>query len=45
MLENALRAGIVDELVAADQTLLHREPTPGAKAIWEIGWEWSRIRF
>ena len=45
VLENALRAGIVDELVAADQTLLHRESTPGAEAIWEVGWEWSRIRF
>ncbi len=37
VLEDALRAGVVDELVAADETLLHREPTPGAEAIWKVG--------
>jgi hypothetical protein len=45
VLEDTLRAGIVDELVAANQTLFHREPTPGAEAIWEVGWEWNLIRF
>ncbi|MEO7862614.1 MAG: hypothetical protein ABIU05_19705 [Nitrospirales bacterium] len=37
MLEDALRAGVVDELLAADETLLHRQPAPGAEAIWEVG--------
>ena len=45
MLEDALRAGIVDELLAADETLLHRQPTPGAEPIGEIGGGWSRVRF
>jgi len=45
VLEDALRAGVVDELVAADKTLLHREPAPGAEAIWEVCWGWSRVRF
>ena len=45
MLEDALRAGIVDELLAADETLLHRQPTPGAEAIGEVGGGWSRVRF
>lgn len=38
VLENALRAGIVNELLAPDETLLHRKPAPGAEAIREIGW-------
>ena len=37
VLEDAFRAGVVDELVAADEALLHREPTPGAEAIWKVG--------
>jgi hypothetical protein len=36
VLENALRTGVVDELLAADETLLHRHPAPGAKSIREI---------
>jgi len=45
VLEDALRAGVVDELVAADKTLLHREPAPGAEAIWEACCGWNRVRF
>ena len=45
MLEDALRAGIVDKLLAADETLLHRQSTPGAEAIGEVGGGWSRARF
>jgi hypothetical protein len=45
VLEDALRAGIVDKLFAADETLLHRQPTPGAEAIGEVGGGWSQIRF
>ena len=37
VLEDALRAGVVDELVATDETLLHRHLAPGAKAIREVG--------
>ncbi len=37
VLEDALRAGIVDELLAADETLLHRYLTPSAEAIGEVG--------
>jgi len=37
VLEDALRAGVVDELLAADETLLHRHLAPSAKAIWEVG--------
>jgi hypothetical protein len=37
VLEDALRASVVDELLAADETLLHRQPTPGAEAIREVG--------
>ena len=33
VLEDALRAGIVDELLAADEALLHRHLAPGAEAI------------
>jgi hypothetical protein len=45
VLEDALRASVVDELLAADETLLHRQPTPGAEAIGEVGGGWSRVRF
>ena len=44
VLEDALRAGVVDELVAADQTLLHWEPAPGTEAIWEVSWGGSLVR-
>ena len=37
VLEDALRAGIVDELLAADETLLHRYLAPSAEAIGEVG--------
>ena len=37
VLEDALRAGVVDELLAADETLLHRHLAPSAEAIGEIG--------
>jgi len=36
VLKDALRAGVVDELFAADQPLLHRHPAPCAEAIGEI---------
>ena len=44
VLEDALRAGVVNELLAPDETLLHLKPTPGAKAIRKVGWGW-RIRY
>ena len=37
VLEDALRAGVVDELLAADEALLHRHLAPGAEAIGEVG--------
>ena len=37
VLEDALRARVVNKLLAADETLLHRHPTPGAEAIGEVG--------
>jgi len=37
VLEDALWAGIVDELFAADETLFHRHLAPGAEAIGEVG--------
>ena len=37
VLEDALRAGVVDELLATDETLLHRKLAPGAQAIGEVG--------
>ena len=37
VLEDALWAGIVDELLATDETLLHQKPAPGAEAIREVG--------
>ena len=40
MLEDALRAGVVNELLAPDETLLHLKLTPGAKAIRKVSWGW-----
>jgi len=37
VLENALRAGVVDKLLTPDETLLHRKKAPGAEAIGEVG--------
>jgi hypothetical protein len=37
VLEDALRAGVMDELFAADKPLLHRHLAPGAEAIGEVG--------
>jgi hypothetical protein len=36
VLEDTFRAGVVDELLATDEALLHRYPAPGAEAIGEI---------
>lgn len=36
MLKNALGAGVVNELVAAHQSLLHRDSTPCALSIWQV---------
>ena len=44
MLENALRAGVVDELLAPDETFLHGKPAPSAEAIRKVGWGW-RVRY
>ena len=44
VLEDALRASVVNELLAPDETLLHLKPTPGAKAIRKVGWGW-RVRY
>lgn len=33
VLEDALRAGVVNELVAADEAFFHRDLAPGAEAI------------
>jgi len=45
VLKDALRAGVVDELFAADQPLLHRHPAPCAEAIGEISWWRNRIGY
>jgi hypothetical protein len=37
VLEDAFRAGVVDELLATDVTLFHRKLAPSAEAIGEIG--------
>jgi hypothetical protein len=37
VLKDAFRAGVVDELLAADETLLHRHLAPRAEAIGEVG--------
>ena len=37
VLKDALRAGVVDELLTADETLLHHHPAPSAEAIGEVG--------
>lgn len=36
VLEDALRAGVMDELFAADEALLHRHLAPGTEAIREF---------
>ena len=36
VLEDAFRAGVVDELLAADEALPHRHLAPGAEAIGEF---------
>ncbi|MEK7349686.1 MAG: hypothetical protein AAB177_02355 [Nitrospirota bacterium] len=36
VLEDAFRTGVVDELLAADETLLHLYSAPGAESIGEI---------
>jgi hypothetical protein len=36
VLEDALRTGVVDELLATDETLLHLYSAPGAESIGEI---------
>lgn len=33
VLKDAFRAGVVDELLAADEAFLHRDLAPGAQAI------------
>ena len=37
MLKHAFRAGVVDELGAADQALLHRYLAPGAEPVGKCG--------
>jgi len=37
VLEDALWAGIVNELLATDETLLHHYLAPSAEAIGEVG--------
>ena len=37
VLEDALRASVVDELLATDEALLHRHLAPSAEAIGEVG--------
>jgi hypothetical protein len=37
VLEDAFRAGVVDELFAADETLFHRHLAPGAEAVGKVG--------
>jgi len=36
VLEDALRTGVVDEVLAADETLFHLYSAPGAESIGEI---------
>jgi len=36
VLEDALRAGVMDELLATDETLLHGKAAPGAEAVGEV---------
>ena len=36
VLKDALRAGIVDELFATNETLLHRKLAPGAEAVGKV---------
>ncbi|ULA64086.1 MAG: hypothetical protein LZF86_110787 [Nitrospira sp.] len=44
VLEDAFRAGVVDELRAADQALLHRHFAPGAEPVRERGGGCGRSR-
>jgi len=44
VLEDALRAGVVDKLLPPDETFLHGKPAPGAEAIRKVGWGW-RVRY
>ena len=37
VLKDAFRAGVVDELVAADQAFLHGDPAPGTEPVGEVG--------
>ncbi len=37
VLEDALWAGVMDELFATDETLLHRYLAPGAETIGKVG--------
>ena len=37
VLEDAFRAGVVDELHSTDEALLHWDLAPGAEAIREVG--------
>jgi hypothetical protein len=45
VLEDALRAGVVDELRAADQAFLHRHLAPGAEPVRERGCGCGRSRW
>ena len=45
VLEDALRAGVVDELRAADQAFLHRHLAPGAESVWERRCGYGRSRW
>lgn len=36
MLKDAFRAGVVDELLPADEAFLHRDSAPGAQAIGKV---------
>ena len=36
VLEDAFRAGVVDELLATDEPLLHRHLAPSAEALGEV---------
>jgi hypothetical protein len=44
VLENTLWAGVVDKLLAPDETFLHRKLAPGAETIGEVDWGQSLIR-
>lgn len=44
VLEDALGARVMDELLSADQSFLHLDLAPGAEAIGEFGQRWVRSR-